>query len=103
PEDEEEPGETHVADEEIQQKLTATEIHLESPHESDQEMDLEEEPYQSEQKLSSDQITLESPHITEQDEDELSSNFEAVVIPSHEVIEQVAIESAVPREPESDK
>ncbi|CAF3506302.1 unnamed protein product, partial [Rotaria socialis] len=103
PEDEEEPGETHVADEEIQQKLTATEIHLESPHESDQEMDLEEEPYQSEQKLSSDQITLESPHITKEDEDELSSNFEADVIPSHEVIEQVAIESAVPREPESDK
>ncbi|CAF4205009.1 unnamed protein product, partial [Rotaria socialis] len=103
PEDEEEPGETHVADEEIQQKLTATEIHLESPHESDHEKDEQEEPYQSEQKLSSDQITLESPHITEQDEDELSSKFEAVVIPSHEVIEQVAIESALPREPESDK
>ncbi|CAF4959122.1 unnamed protein product, partial [Rotaria socialis] len=63
-EGEEGPGETHILDEKIQQKLTATEIHLESPHENDHEDDEEEEPYQSEEKLISDQITIESPHIT---------------------------------------
>ncbi|CAF2975896.1 unnamed protein product, partial [Rotaria socialis] len=102
-EGEEGPGETHILDEKIQQKLTATEIHLESPHESDHEDDEEEEPYQSEEKLISDQITIESPHFTEQEQHELSSSFDAASIPSHEVIEQVAVESAVAWKRESNE
>ncbi|CAF4602004.1 unnamed protein product, partial [Rotaria magnacalcarata] len=68
-------GETDIVHEEILQKPSATEIELESPHESDHEKD-EAVQYQLQQNLSSDQIAIESSHIAEDEEHELSSSFE---------------------------
>ncbi|CAF4566609.1 unnamed protein product, partial [Rotaria magnacalcarata] len=88
--------------------LIATEIEVESPHESDREED-EEVQYQLEENLSSDQITNASRHITERDQHELGSSFEAGTIPSHQITdrrpitEQGVVESLATSEPQKDE
>ncbi|CAF4046693.1 unnamed protein product, partial [Rotaria sp. Silwood2] len=81
-------SEAHETDEyEIEDKPSGVDIHIESPHESDNEE--EEKRYESERKPSDDQAILESSQITEEALYEPSSSFAATRIAFHEEIPEV--------------
>ncbi|CAF4958875.1 unnamed protein product, partial [Rotaria magnacalcarata] len=91
-EHEEGAGETHVIREEILQKPSATEIELESPHESDHE---EEDQYHPESVLSSDAIRIEHTETVEHDQYE-----PMVVSQQQQYIDSTVIDSQYDREHE---
>ncbi|CAF3968588.1 unnamed protein product, partial [Rotaria sp. Silwood2] len=84
-------GEVHERDEyEIEQKPSGADIHIKSPHESDQE---EEEKYQPERKLSTDQVIVESEEKLEDGQFERSSSFEETPIRFRQEVEEEQEES----------
>ncbi|CAF1299813.1 unnamed protein product, partial [Rotaria magnacalcarata] len=91
-EHEEGAGETHVIREEILQKPSATEIELESPHESDHE---EEDQYHPESVLSSDAIRIEHTETVEHDQYE-----PMLVSQQQQYIDSTVIDSQYDREHE---
>ncbi|CAF1526545.1 unnamed protein product [Rotaria sp. Silwood1] len=87
---EKEAGETHEAEEyETEQKPTATDIHIESPHESDHEEEEKEEQYQSQRKPTDESVVLETSPTTEEAQYEPSSTFAAVPIAFQQEIYEV--------------